>query len=107
MQKYVRFNLIVYYREELLVNCSNIGDIVIGEKLGEGWKREVFAGDFHGRKVAVKIVHYDGEQYKQCISDQVRLNVSNSMLVYKKLIRLNKNLICVISCLSRSSVNIV
>ena len=53
------------------MNCSNIGDIVIGEKLGEGWKREVFAGDFHGRKVAVKVAYYEGEWYNECRSANV------------------------------------
>ena len=51
------------------MNCSNIEDIVIEEKLGEGWKSNVFAGYFHGRKVAVKVVFYSEEQSESCTED--------------------------------------
>ena len=60
--------LYLCFRNEnnLLVNCSSIDKLKIGDKLGHGWQKEVYAGEIYGRKVVVKVILYQGAQYKMC-----------------------------------------
>ena len=49
--QYVR----LFRPEKLPINCNNINEVKIGKLIGKGSGREVYEGDWHGSKVAVKI----------------------------------------------------
>ena len=55
----------------MLVNCSNINELHIQQMLGKGSHREVYKGEIYGRKVAVKVARYDGNEVSsKCLSDR-------------------------------------
>ena len=51
----------------LEIDCRNIHEIVIRKKLGSGRKKVVHAGDYHGKKVAVKIVSHLSPYVRECL----------------------------------------
>ena len=50
-----------------LINCSNIHEVSLGKKLGNGVSKVTYDGQFRGRPVAVKMVTADVEDIKNCI----------------------------------------
>ena len=52
------------------IDCTNIQQIVIGKKLGIGKKRATYAGEFYGKKVAVKVVLPGAPYVRQCLKNQ-------------------------------------
>ena len=42
--------------EKLDINCENMHEVKIGKLLGAGALREVYEGEWHGKKVALKMV---------------------------------------------------
>ena len=67
-------------------NCSNINEIIIRHKLGQGVTKQVYLGMYKGYKVAVKMVTKSSLDVKSCLSQMSRdgydLTVANKRKCY-------------------------
>ena len=70
----------------VIFNCSNIADISIRHKLGQGVSKQVYLGMYNGYKVAVKMVTKSSLDVKSCLSqisrDGYELNMANKRKCY-------------------------
>ena len=50
-----------------MVRCDNLDELVLGDKLGNGWQKEAWVGHFRGRKVVVKVIIPGGQRVQLCL----------------------------------------
>ena len=54
--------------EQLDINCDNIHEVKVGKLLGAGALRQVYEGEWHGKKVALKMVKHNTKNHVQKIT---------------------------------------
>ena len=84
-----------------LIYCANIHEIQLQTKIGHGFSKQTFQGDFRGRPVAVKMVTRHQSEVKSCIetvnmslpeadSQRSRCFVFSSMKLMKEILLLHQ-----------------
>lgn len=58
--------------EKLMIHCGNIHEVRKGRKLGQGYWRKVYEGDFRGTRVAMKLVRQQHEKRRDIVTRHVQ-----------------------------------
>ena len=54
-------------KRDFWINCNNVAEIKIEKKIGFGFKKEVYLGDFRGTKVIVKVLRNTSSAIQDCL----------------------------------------